>query len=85
MSSVCVCVPSIPHFQRRLRPAKVKPKAIVDYNNHMLGVDKLDQLVSYYSFLHKWSQMVEEGFLLDDRGGDSQLLHHLQGACTLQR
>ncbi len=25
----------------------------VDYNQHMFGVDKLDQLVSYYSFLHK--------------------------------
>ena len=23
------------------------------YNKHMLGVDKLDQLVSYYSFVHK--------------------------------
>ena len=26
---------------------------IVDYNKHMLGVDKLDQMMSYYSFLHK--------------------------------
>ena len=26
---------------------------IVDYNKHVLGVDKLDQLMSYYSFLHK--------------------------------
>ena len=26
---------------------------IVDYNEHMLGVDKLDQMMSYYSFLHK--------------------------------
>ena len=26
---------------------------IVDYNKHMLGVDKLDQMISYYSFLHK--------------------------------
>ena len=26
---------------------------IVDYNKHMLGVDKLDQLMSYYCFLHK--------------------------------
>ncbi len=25
----------------------------MDYNQYMLGVDKLDQLVSYYSFLHK--------------------------------
>ena len=26
---------------------------IVDYNTYMLGVDKLDQMMSYYSFLHK--------------------------------
>ena len=26
---------------------------IADYNKYMLGVDKLDQLVSSYSFLHK--------------------------------
>ena len=26
---------------------------IVDYNEFMLGVDKLDQMMSYYSFLHK--------------------------------
>ena len=26
---------------------------VADYNQYMLGVDKLDQLVSYYSFLHK--------------------------------
>ncbi len=32
---------------------KVKPVVVHDYNQHMLGVDKLDQLASYYSFLHK--------------------------------
>ena len=32
---------------------KVKPVVVQDYNIHMLGVDKLDQLMSYYSFLHK--------------------------------
>ena len=32
---------------------KNKPVMIQDYNVHMLGVDKLDQLMSYYSFLHK--------------------------------
>ena len=30
-----------------------KPQVVVDYNDHMLGVDELDQLASYYSFLHK--------------------------------
>ena len=32
---------------------KDKPKVVDDYNHHMLGVDKLDQLMSYYSFMHK--------------------------------
>ena len=26
---------------------------IVDYNEHMLGVDKLNQMMGYYSFLHR--------------------------------
>ena len=30
-----------------------KPQVVVDYNEYMLGVDKLDELASYYSFLHK--------------------------------
>ena len=34
-------------------PSKTKPEVVHDYNKHMLGVDKLDQLASYYSFLHK--------------------------------
>ena len=38
---------------RRTSKFHEKPVVVVDYNNHMLGVDKLDQLVSYYSFLHK--------------------------------
>ena len=32
---------------------KVKPVMIQDYNLNMLGVDKLNQMMSYYSFLHK--------------------------------
>ena len=32
---------------------KLKPVVIDDYNQHMVGVDKLDQFASYYSFLHK--------------------------------
>ena len=26
---------------------------VADYNQYMFGVDKLDQLMAYYSFLHK--------------------------------
>ena len=32
---------------------KEKPVVVADYNKYMLGVDKLDQLMAYYSFLHK--------------------------------
>ena len=38
-----------------------KPTVIADYNQYTLGVDKLDQLMAYYSFLHKsvkwWRKM----------------------------
>ena len=32
---------------------KQKPVVVEDYNQHMSGVDKLDQMMAYYSFLHK--------------------------------
>ena len=32
---------------------KEKPAVIAVYSQYMLGVDKLDQLTSYYSVLHK--------------------------------
>ena len=32
---------------------KQKPAVVVEYNAYMLGVDKMDQLVTYYSFVHK--------------------------------
>ncbi len=35
------------------QPPREKPTVVHDYNQHMLDVDKLDQLCSYYSFLHK--------------------------------
>ena len=57
------------------RSGQVKLKPVVDYNHHMLGVDKLDQFASYYSFLHK-SVMVEED-LLDARCCRHKLVHHL--------
>ena len=45
---------------------KEKPVVVMDYNQFMLGVDKLDQLVSYYSFTHrslKWWKKVFFWFL----------------------
>lgn len=42
-----------------------KPTAIADYSNHMFGMDKCDQLGSYYSFLHKsvkwWRKVLVAG------------------------
>lgn len=37
----------------RFGAVKEKPTAVADYNQYMLGMDKSDQLSSYYSFLHK--------------------------------
>ena len=38
-----------------------KPTVVADYKQYMLGVNKLDQLMAYYSFLHKlvkWWQKI---------------------------
>ena len=40
-------------ISRRTSQTNEKSQVVVDYNQYMLGVDKLDQLVSYYIFLHK--------------------------------
>ena len=40
-------------FLRRTGKTKQKPEVIQDYNDYMDGVDRLDQLMAYYSFLHK--------------------------------
>ena len=41
------------HFRRPTEPPKNKPNVIQQYNRYMLGVDKLDQMMCYYSFIHK--------------------------------
>ena len=48
-------------YSHRRGHLKEKPTVVADYNLYMLGVDKLDQMMSYYSFLHKsvkWWQKV---------------------------
>jgi len=35
------------------RPSKTKPQVVHKYNMYMLGVDSLDQRMSYYNFSHK--------------------------------
>ncbi len=59
---------------------KVKPVVVHDYNQHMLGVDKLDQLASYYSFLHKSVKWWRRVFFLVGGGNCSQQLHPVQAA-----
>ena len=38
---------------RGTKQLKEKPTVVADYNQYMLGIDRIDQLVSSYSFLHK--------------------------------
>ena len=38
-----------------VKTAKKKPIVVDDYNDKMIGVDKLDQMMSYYSF--KWKSV----------------------------
>ena len=39
--------------QTRRGQTKEKPKVVQLYNENMMGVDRLDQMATYYSFLHK--------------------------------
>ena len=53
---------------------------IVDYNKHMLGVDKLDQMMSYYSFLHKTIKWWRKVFfwILEVATVNAYILHKVQ-------
>ena len=39
----------------RFQPSQLKrlPEMVHDYNAHMMGVDRMDQMMSYYSFERK--------------------------------
>ena len=52
LSSAHSC--NVVEVRTRRGQLKEKPLAVQDYNDHMLGVDKMDQLATYYSFLHKY-------------------------------
>ena len=39
--------------RRSTDSTKEKPLVVHEYNHYMLGVDKFDQLMAYYSLLHK--------------------------------
>ena len=62
---------------------KQKPAVIELYNQHMLGVDKMDQLATYYSFLRKSVKWWKSAFLAA-RGFHNQHIHciHLTHAPT---
>ena len=47
-------------------PAKMKPEAVHEYNKFMLGVDHLDQRMSYYQYTHRTIRWWRSVFL-DDR------------------
>ena len=61
------------HILRRTSAMKEKPAVIADYNTYMLGVDKMDQLVSYCSFTYKCK--VVEKFFLVTGGRHSQFIY----------
>ena len=42
-----------PFFHSRLQQIKRLPEMVHDYNAHMLGVDRMDQTMAYYSFQRK--------------------------------
>lgn len=41
--------PSLIETKNRFGETKIKPSDVVDYNKNMSGVDRLDQMTSYYS------------------------------------
>ena len=67
-----------------------KPTVIVDYNKYKLGVDRNDQMSSYYSFLHKsvkwWRKVffwllevaVINGYIIYKHHTHRQALTHLE-------
>ena len=42
-----------PHIPFSRREVTEKPTVVANYDQFMLGVDKLDQQMAYYNFLHK--------------------------------
>ena len=42
----------------------LKPQCIIEYNQYMSGVDRLDQMISYYPFHQKNLQVAQEDLLL---------------------
>jgi hypothetical protein len=54
---------------------KMKPSAVLDYNKHKTGVDRSDQMLSYYSFERKTIKWWEKTFLSPIQPGSGQCTH----------
>ena len=83
-------VPSLVATQNRHGAAKVKPNIVRDYNLHMSGIDRSDQMLSYYSGLRKtirWykkigvhmlEKMVNNAFYLSRLHNPNSVKHIIQ-------
>ena len=62
------------------RETVLKPKAVVEYNKYMGGVDLADQLLSYYGFGHRTVKWWRRAFffLLDTAVVNSYIMYTLQ-------
>ena len=63
--------------RRSTDSTKEKPLVVHEYNHYMLGVDKHDQLMAYYSFLHKSIKWWRKVFFLDARSGCCECIYHI--------
>lgn len=53
MHHSCICIANFISFRFGSSPSRLKPLVIDQYNRYMLGVDRLDQRMSYYHFERK--------------------------------
>ena len=53
-----------------------KPSVVEEYNKYMGGVDKDDQLLSYYGFTHR-TEVVEASIFPPGRLGNRQFVHRV--------
>ena len=70
----------LPHLRYPGAAPRMKPQAVNEYNKYMLGVDHMEQQLSYYQFTHKsvrwWRKVffwmldvaVVNSYLLEDVG-----------------
>ena len=61
----------------------LKPQCIIEYNQYMSGVDRLDQMISYYPFTrktYKWPKKIF--FYLLEVSLNSFVLHKARNSCS---